>query len=192
LRASTSKALDVLKAACPSDLPSTPTGSLAAMRNRVETMLQAVRLVRPSLEMFYQSLSDEQKERFNALDAQYFGAAVAEGQQPDPAQVCGGGAAQATELPFARIERSLRLSDTQEAALKSLEDASAKAADILKANCPAAQPLTPTGRLASMERRLDAMLQALDAVQPALAAFYSSLDDEQKAQFNRLDTRRQA
>jgi hypothetical protein len=30
------------------------------------------------------------------------------------------------------------------------------------------------------------MLQALDAVQPALAKFYDSLDDEQKARFNRL------
>jgi hypothetical protein len=40
-----------------------------------------------------------------------------------------------------------------------------------------------------MEQRLDAMLQALDTVQPALATFYGSLDDEQKARFNRIGAR---
>ena len=38
-----------------------------------------------------------------------------------------------------------------------------------------------------MEERLDAMLQALDTVQPTLETFYKSLTDEQKAAFNRLD-----
>jgi hypothetical protein len=74
-------------------------------------------------------------------------------------------------------------------ALKALEEASAKAGDILKANCPTETALTPTGRLAAMEQRLDAMLQALDTVQPALATFYGSLDDEQKARFNRIGAR---
>jgi hypothetical protein len=62
----------------------------------------------------------------------------------------------------------------------------AKAADILKANCQAEQTLTPTGRLVAMEQRLDAMLQALGTVQPALAKFYDLLSDEQKARVNRL------
>jgi hypothetical protein len=70
--------------------------------------------------------------------------------------------------------------------LRELKDASAKAADILAENCPADQPLTPTGRLAAMEQRLSALLQAIDTVQPALAKFYNSLSDQQKAQLNRL------
>ena len=37
------------------------------MRTRVEAMLQAVRMVRPALEAFFQSLTDEQKQRFNAI-----------------------------------------------------------------------------------------------------------------------------
>ena len=187
LRAATATALDVLRAACPSDLPSTPTGRLAAMHDRVKAMLEALRVARPALEKFYRSLSDEQKERFNALDAENF--RTAESGQSDPAQVCGGSAAQATNLPFARIEQALRPSDAQVTALKALEEASAKAGDILKANCPTETMLTPTGRLAAMEQRLDAMLQALDTVQPALATFYGSLDDEQKARFNRIGAR---
>jgi hypothetical protein len=40
-----------------------------------------------------------------------------------------------------------------------------------------------------MKRRLEAMMGVLDAVQPALANFYGSLDDEQKARFNRFGMR---
>ena len=38
------------------------------MRTRVAAMLQAVQVARPALDKFYQSLSDEQKERFNVID----------------------------------------------------------------------------------------------------------------------------
>jgi hypothetical protein len=37
-----------------------------------------------------------------------------------------------------------------------------------------------------MEQRLDAMLRAVQAVEPALQKFYASLGDEQKERFNRL------
>jgi hypothetical protein len=40
-----------------------------------------------------------------------------------------------------------------------------------------------------MEQRLQAMLQAVDTVQPALQQFYGSLSDEQKARFDRLGAR---
>src|SRR4030088_22046 len=52
---------------CPKDLPSLPTERLAAMESRLQVMLAAVQTVRPALERFYQSLSDEQKARFNAI-----------------------------------------------------------------------------------------------------------------------------
>ena len=56
LRGATAKALDVLRAACPADLPSTPTGRIEAMHQRLAAMLQAVRIVRPAMEKLYQSL----------------------------------------------------------------------------------------------------------------------------------------
>jgi hypothetical protein len=186
LKAATGNAVGVLQAACPTELPSTPTGRLAAMRQRVEAMLQAVQLVRPALEKFYESLSDEQKERFNALDESNRSAGR---QQPEVAKLCGGRGSQVANLPTEQIERSLRLSEAQDAALKELNDASGRAADILKVSCTVEQTLTPTGRLAAMEQRLDTTLQALDTVQPALAKFYDSLSDEQKARVNRLSAR---
>ena len=52
--------------------------------------------------------------------------------------------------------------------------------------CPTYRALTPVGRLQAMEQRLDAMLHAVQTVQPALEKFYASLGDEQKERFNRL------
>ena len=184
----TSKALDVLQGACPTDLPSTPTGRLAAMRNRVEVMLQAVGIVRPAIEHFYNSLSDEQKQRFNALAPQTPATRTsrAAARGPDITQVCGAQAAKGIEMPAQRIEQALHPTAAQRSALDALDDATMKAADLLKANCPADEVLTPPGRVASMEQRLDTMLQAIKTVQPALENFYGTLTDEQKARFNEL------
>jgi hypothetical protein len=180
-----------MQAACPGDLPATPTGRLAAMRIRVVAMLQAVQTVRPALDAFYRSLSDEQKERFNALDASNSDAtARPRSPQPQIGQLCGSRGSSVVNLPIARIQQSLRLSEAQDAALQAVNEASVKAADILNASCPAGQDaLTPPGRIAAMEQRLNAMLQAIETVRPALTKFYGSLSDEQKARFDRLGVR---
>jgi hypothetical protein len=194
LKDATAKAVNLLQSTCPTDLPSTPTGRLAEMRQRVQSMLQAVQLVRPALDKFYQSLSDEQKERFISVDAEPIAggtskAARAARQQPNPTQACGG-SAQITGLPINQIQQLLHPTDTQQAALQELNDATTKGAAILSANCSDDQSLTPPGRLAAMEKRLSGMLQALDTVQPAMTKFYNSLTDEQKARFDRLPPRR--
>ena len=187
----TAEALETLRAACPSDLPSTPTGRLEAMRSRVAAMLQAVRTIEPALQVFYQSLSDEQKERFNALDSQ--NAVTGESQKPDLTQQCAPVVRRASlrtsPTAVAPITALLRLSDAQESYLNVLQEAAAQAGDILKDSCPNEPVLTPTARLAQMQRRLEAMLAMLDAVRPALLDFYGTLDDEQKARFNRLGGR---
>jgi hypothetical protein len=46
LKDATAKAVDALQAACPDDLPSTPTGRLAAMDKRIGTMLLALAVFR--------------------------------------------------------------------------------------------------------------------------------------------------
>jgi len=188
LKDATTKALGVLQAACPNDLPSIPTGRLQAMRKRIEAMLQAASIVRPVLERFYNSLSDEQKARFNAVAPEEKAAPTGRGARPEPdlAQVCSGQAAKATDVPTRRLEQVLRPSDAQRSALDALNDATIKAADVLKANCPGDEALTPPGRVAAMEQRLNAMLQAINIVQLALQNFYSILSDDQKARFNAL------
>ena len=186
LKEATAKALDVLKAACPTDLPSTPTGRLAAMHQRLDAMLQAVRTVRPVLEKLYQTFNDEQKARFNAL-----GTDEDQDQQSrrNLAQVCGERSSGIAGLPIEQIERTVQPNDAQRTALKQLQDATAQAVDVLKSNCPTYRALTPVVRLQVMEQRLDAMLQAVQIVEPALTTFYGSLNDEQKERFNRMSPR---
>jgi hypothetical protein len=186
LKAATVKAVNILQAACPSELPSTPTGRLSAMRARVDAMLQAVQTVRPALEKFYQSLSDEQRERFNAVDQ---GQQSARAQQASDVALCKGESATHARLPIDRIQRTLHLTGSQDDALKALDDATARSAEMLQTKCQATQTLTPTGRLAAMQDRLASMSKALETTQTALNKFYGSLSDEQKAQFDRLNVR---
>jgi hypothetical protein len=185
LKSATAKAVDLLKSACPKDLPSIPTGRLAAMETRLQAMLAAVQTVRPALEQFYQSLSDEQKARFNAV-APGENAAAAGKDRRDLSQLCGERTPGIGDLPIDRIARAVQPTSEQQAALDELKQASAKAADTLKSDCPSYQALTPTGRVEAMEKRLELMLTAVRTVQPALAKFYDALSDEQKARFNTI------
>jgi LTXXQ motif family protein len=190
LKDATANALNLLQSTCATDLPSTPTGRLAAMRQRVASMLQAVQIVRPALDKFYQSLSDEQKERFISLEAEGTtpkATRTANRQQPNLAQSCSGSPKPITGLPIKQMEQVLRPNDTQQAALDELNNATIQAASVLKENCSQdAQPISPPARLAAMETRLNTLLKAVDTVQPAMAKFYNSLTDEQKARFDRL------
>jgi hypothetical protein len=173
------QAAQAIKTACPTDIAYTPTGRLDAMERRVQAMVQAVAMIRPPLDTFYGLLSDEQKARFNALG---------QTQRPDnprsPLAACGPNAAALPTWPQGQIEKAVQPNEGQRALLDRLKDASAKAADMVKASCPSEPPATPPARLAAMAARLDAMLQAEQLVHQALNDFYGSLTDEQKAQFN--------
>lgn len=89
-----------------------------------------------------------------------------------------------------QIERAVKPTEARRAALKELRAASTKAAEGLAAACPKDLPKTSGDRLAFMEKRLDAMLQAVKAVRPAFDAFYASLSDGQKANLDKAGPRR--
>jgi hypothetical protein len=61
------KAVQVLESACPTMIPQTPVGRLEVMQKRLEAMIEAANTVRPALEDFYASLTNEQKAKFNRL-----------------------------------------------------------------------------------------------------------------------------
>jgi LTXXQ motif family protein len=44
----------------------------------------------------------------------------------------------------------------------------------------------PPARLEAVRNRLQAMLQAIETIQPALVGFYDVLNDDQKARFNTM------
>jgi len=185
LKDATGKAVEALQSACPDDLPSTPTGRLEAMRKRVETMSTALGIVQPPLQQFYDALTDEQKARFNAIQPEADRTAARGSRAPDLSQACDMRAAQAV-LPSERLIQVIKPTAEQRSNLDALNEASVKATEFLKANCSDDQVLTPPGRVAAMQRRLNAMLEGIKMVQPALDTFYGSLTDEQKARFNQL------
>jgi hypothetical protein len=191
VRAASNRATATFKDSCPADaaFPLTPPGRLLSMTARLGATLDAVRIVKPALDTFYNSLSDEQKERFNALGpsaqvakagAESTGSATATAascEQPKPGLA---------NLPIDKIEDVVAPTDAQEGDLDKLEAATEKAVSIMQAACPNATPLTPTGRLDATEQRLQAMIEAANAVKPALDHFYGALSNEQKARFNHL------
>jgi hypothetical protein len=67
LQQASAQAADMLKNSCPTEEPITPPARLEAIANRLDTMLQAVKMVRAALDDFYGKLSDEQKAQFEAI-----------------------------------------------------------------------------------------------------------------------------
>jgi len=163
-------------------------GLLDRVQDRISATLEAVRIVRPALEKFYNSLGDEQQARFNALGPHVGERAPGQPQQDAGAQTesCGEPKSSLTRLPIERIEAVIKPDGRQKEALDRLGEATKQAVQQLQAACPDDVPLTPVGRLEAMEKRLEAMLQAAKLVQPALDEFYATLSSEQKARFNTL------
>ena len=60
-------AVSGLQASCPTEVPQTPAARLDAVEKRLRAALDALRDIRPKLDRFYATLSDEQKARFNTL-----------------------------------------------------------------------------------------------------------------------------
>src|SRR5262249_8868389 len=91
-----------------------------------------------------------------------------------------------TQLPVQRVEQAVKPTQQQQDALEKLKAVSTDAANQLQASCPTQSPQTAIERFDAVGRRLNAMAGAIKTVRPALADFYSSLTDEQKARFNNL------
>jgi hypothetical protein len=183
------KASLVIRAACPSRIAFTPVGRLEQMQQRIEALLQAANIVRPALAKFYDSLDDDQKARFNDMGPPNNGARETVGsrtgrtERPNFKVACG---ESVMRWPTDRVADTVHPTDAQRARLDALQAAAAQAADVVKAACPTDSPATPPGRLDAVIKRLEAMRQGIEIVRPALADFYNSLDDEQKAHFNAL------
>jgi len=162
--------------ACPTQTASTAPARLAAMQERLQAMIKAELTVQPPLEKFYGLLDDEQKARLNALaeDRRKISAT----NRARQAQGCQAEPSAALKWPADEIEARLYLNDTQSAALEVLQDTSASAVEMLNAECRP-DAMTPPARLAAVNRRLDAMLQAVKLVGDALEDFYANLSGEQ-------------
>jgi LTXXQ motif family protein len=84
-----------------------------------------------------------------------------------------------------RLEQLIKPTEAQRSKFDELKAASNKASEAMRLACPTEVPATTVGRMEAMEKRMDAMLQSIKTMRPALEAFYATLSDEQKA---RLDS----
>jgi hypothetical protein len=101
-------------------------------------------------------------------------------------QMCGADNRDIAGLPIDQFQQAIQPTAEQSAALDDLANASLKAAQDLKAACPTDIALTAPSRLAAMQHRIEAMIAAVNTVQPPLEKFYALLNDEQKARLTAL------
>jgi hypothetical protein len=179
LRAASSQASDIVKSACPSSMPLTPIGRLDAAEQRVGATIKALGVIRSAVTRFYDSLSDEQKRRFNTMD----GSTERAWSAGDMAAICSQQAGSFIDLPVQRIEQVVQPTAQQRSTFDDLKKVTQNAADQLWSSCPSAVPLSPVARVDTVATRLRA---AIKSIRPALENFYASLNDEQKARFNTM------
>jgi hypothetical protein len=67
LKKTAQKAGDQLQSSCPTAVPKSPVARVETVETRLTAMADAIKSVRPDLQNFYASLSDEQKAKFNTM-----------------------------------------------------------------------------------------------------------------------------
>jgi hypothetical protein len=182
----------MIRASCPAQPAFTAPDRLAVMQRRIGAMIKAEQTVQQPLGKFYDLLDDEQEARLNALAESRRKMSAANGATEAPAQGCGAAQPAALQWRTEEIEARLHPNETQRAALGALQEANARAADILNAQCQPMDATTLPARLDAVDGRLDAMQQAVYLVSTALGHFYATLSDEQKAQFEAIGQKRTA
>ena len=178
------EAAGTIRAACPAGVALTASGRLAAMQQRLEAMKSAIARIRTPFETFWETLDEDQKKQLADLAGQRapFAPKVPAAQSCTPPD--------ALPWPANEIEARLRLNDAQRAELDVLQRMSVLANNTLNFSCQPDETLAPPDRLATADTRLDAMLDAIKQIRPALDDFMGALSDEQKAQFETIGAKR--
>jgi hypothetical protein len=181
LSAASAQASEIIKSSCPASIPLTPIGRMDAAEQRLDATIKAIQMLLSPLEKFYEALSDEQRERFNAMNGSTEGAR----SSSDMAVLCSQ-EARFIDVPAKRVEQVVQLTAQQQSAFDDLKKAAQKLGDQLRSSCPTAVPKSLVARLGTIETRVRAIAEAIKAIRPNLKNFYASLSDEQRARFNMM------
>jgi LTXXQ motif family protein len=73
LKAASTKAAEIISAACPREVPDTAGARLEFMEKRLEAMLAGIKVVRPAFAAFEASLTAEQKTDLNRIGPRRWG-----------------------------------------------------------------------------------------------------------------------
>jgi len=198
LRRALAQAIERIATTCPTAMPASLAERLNAIQDRIWVMHDALLTIRLPFETFYNSLSDEQRQRLRqkkptaqvaADTTEGRGHTAADGHAP----TCAEPAAGTADWIMRAIERAAPPGEQQRAGLEVLRLRSAAMAQLIAASCPTNPHLDATGRFAAAADRLDVMLFAVMSMSPMLQQFYDSLDAKQKASLGRaLDQARRS
>ena len=181
LSAASSQASEIIKSSCPASVPLTPIARLDAAEQRLDATIKAIQMVLSPLERFYETLSDGQRERFNAMNA-----STESARSPSDMVALCTQQARFIDVPAKRVEQVVQPTAQQQSAFEDLKKAAQKASDQLRSSCPTAVPKSPVARLDTIETRVSAIAEAIKAIRPDLKNFYASLSDEQRARFDMM------
>jgi len=178
-------AFDRVAATCPKVAPLTAGERLKLMRDRLIALRDATLSIRKALASFYDTLSDEQKTRFDPVTTttKVSGPGVPSARD---ARLCAAESQAPNGWPAAAITQRVRPNDEQTTTLNALQKALSDAAASLNAACPKEVAPNPVARLDAAIERIESLIDATNTISPKLEDFYGQLTDEQKAAFNSI------
>jgi hypothetical protein len=182
-----------LAKACPPGIPAQPVVRLQMMQSQIQALAMAVDIVRPPLQEFEQSLTPDQKARFDGGPAAQTDSAPAAQTSVQEQNQAGalvrpcGDSTSAINWSIEQINKSVRPTDAQRDDLANMKQSFASAAADLDTHCPSSAPATALGRLETIEARLDAAWRTVLSMQVTLANFESKLSDAQKTRFDTMN-----
>ena len=181
-----------LAKACPQEIPAQPVARLKMMQSQIQALAMAIDIVRPPLQEFEQSLTPEQKSRFDGAPAATDSVpgtqtSVQEQNQAGALVRPCGDSTSAINWSIEQINKSVHPTDAQRDDLAGVKQAFASAAADLDTHCPASAPATARGRLETIEARLDAAWRTVLSMQVALANFEGKLSDAQRSRFDTMN-----
>jgi len=180
LKAAFREAAANVKSACRDEASIAPVERLRAMQGTLWAIHDAVQGLRAPLAKFYDSLTDEQRQKFAAPAS-----AQTDPRSMTPAQIarlCG--APPATGRQAQQAEQQLNLNKTERASLDAFQKKAGEMGQFLMASCLKPVASTPVERIDAAADRLTAVIFAASSVSLALNDFYNQLNDEQKSKFN--------
>ena len=83
--------------------------------------------------------------------------------------------------PLESVAQIARVDDAQRSALTQTQRTAEKAGEILDSTCPNDSPKPLADKFDMLDHVLEDFAAGLDSIRPSIEAFYSALDDEQKA-----------
>ena len=199
LRTALMRAIDRIKAACPVITPATPAQRLKAIEDRIGALRDALLTLHVPFERLSVSLSDEQLWRLQRdgapADVATTGSTERRAEErrgeerrgeERRRETCGEQAAGMAEWPMRAIDRALRPTEQQRAALDGVRMRLMGMGQLVASSCPTYPLLGATGRIAAAGDRLNVMLFTVVTLGPTLVEFYDSLSDKQKAALARV------